>query len=317
LFPCIGGYIVQNGFIFRDTYRNINVIGRHAFLRLPLEKNEGGRMEMIKTDEVLNIANLSFAYGDKEVFNDISFSMRSGEIFCLMGPNGCGKTTLIDSIMAIHKPKSGEIDLAGMPLNSYKRHQLARRVAYVPQMHNITFPYTVKEIVVMGRTAYTGAFGEPKPEDEQIALEALEKTGMLGFAERPYNLLSGGEVKLVLLARALGQKTELIIMDEPTAHLDMRNELLFLEMVAELCGNEGLAVLIATHSPSHAFYFTSKGLNCRAALMSKGRMAACGNPDDVVTQEGIRNVYGVKSSICTVNDNGAIMKTVALFGPER
>lgn len=264
--------------------------------------------------EVLKVSNLSFAYGSKEVFQDISFSMQAGEILCLMGPNGCGKTTLIDNIMAIHKPKSGDIELMNEPLHKYKRHQIAQNIAYVPQIHDITFPYTVKEIVMMGRTAYTGMFGEPKPEDEEIVLEALDKIGILHFAEKPYSRLSGGEVKLVLLARALGQKTSMIIMDEPTAHLDFKNELLFLETIVDLCSKEDIAVLMATHSPSHAFYFGAKGLNCHAAMMSKEKIIAYGSPDQVVTEENIKEVYGVKASITTnCDDDGFEMKAVTLF----
>ena len=265
-------------------------------------------------NEVLKVCNLSFSYGDKEIFENVSLSMRAGEILCLMGPNGCGKTTLIDNIMAIHKPKTGEIELMGEPLRKYKRHHIAQNIAYVPQIHNITFPYTVKEVVVMGRTAYTGIFGEPQPEDDEVALEALEKVGISHFAEQPYSRLSGGEVKLVLLARALGQRTAMIIMDEPTAHLDFKNELLFLETIVDLCKKENMAVLMATHSPSHAFYFAAKGLNCRAAMMSQGKMIACGHPDNVVTERNIREVYGVKASISTdYDDDGLEMKTVTLF----
>jgi len=263
---------------------------------------------------VLDVDSLSFAYGDKTVFEDVSFPLRAGEILCLMGPNGCGKTTLLDNVMAIHKPKTGRIDLMGEPLHSYKRHQIARHIAYVPQTHQITFPYTVAEVVLMGRTAYTGPFGEPKAEDEEIALEALSKIGIRHFADRPYDRLSGGEVKLTLLARALGQKTALIVMDEPTAHLDMKNELFFLETLAGLCSEEQMAVLIATHSPSHAFYFDAKGLDCCAAMMSKGRIIACGRPDDVVTKDMIREVYGVNAAITMEDSGGMAMKTVTLFG---
>ncbi|MCL2817583.1 MAG: ABC transporter ATP-binding protein [Clostridiales bacterium] len=264
--------------------------------------------------DVLKVSTLSFSYGKKAVFEDISLALRAGEILCLMGPNGCGKTTLIDNIMAIHRPKAGGIRLMGQPLRGYKRHEIAQHIAYVPQIHNITFPYTVREVVLMGRTAYTGVFGEPKPEDEGIALEALEKIGIGRFAEKPYSQLSGGEVKLVLLARALCQKTAMIIMDEPTAHLDFKNELLFLETIVELCAKENMAVLMATHSPSHPFWFAAKGLNCRAAMMSQGKLIACGHPEDVVTERNIREVYGVKARITADrDDDGLEMKTVTLF----
>jgi iron complex transport system ATP-binding protein len=264
--------------------------------------------------DVLNVSGLSFAYGDKEIFSDLSFSLRAGEILCLMGPNGCGKTTLLDNIMAIRRPGSGIIELMGKPLKTYKRHQIARHIAYVPQIHDITFPYTAKEIVLMGRTAYTGVFGEPKPEDEEIALDALAKVGIRHFADTPYSRLSGGELKLALLARALGQRAALIIMDEPTAHLDFKNELMFLETISELSSKENIAVLIATHSPAHAFYFDARGLDCRAAMMARGAIVAEGRPDDVVTVHHIEEVYGVKAGITLDQRDGMAMKTVTLFG---
>lgn len=264
--------------------------------------------------EVLSVKNLSFSYASKDVFHDISLSMSSGEILCLMGPNGCGKTTLIDNIMRIHKPKYGKITLMGQPIDSYKRREIAQNISYVPQIHNITFPYTVKEIVMMGRTAYTGLFSEPKREDEIICKEALEKVGIVHLAEKPYNKMSGGEVKLVLLARALSQHTPLIIMDEPTAYLDFKNELLFLETIVELCCKEQIAVLIATHSPDHAFYFASKDLKVKGALMCEGHMAAYGDPDIVITEKNIERVYGVKAKINSeTNDLGSKIKTITLL----
>jgi iron complex transport system ATP-binding protein len=230
-----------------------------------------------------------------------------------MGPNGCGKTTLLDNVMAIHKPGAGKIDLMGAPLQSYKRLQIARHIAYVPQTHQIAFPYTVWEVVLMGRTAHMGAFGSPQPEDEDIALAALEKTGMAYFADTPYDRLSGGEVKLVLLARALGQQTALLVMDEPAAHLDLKNELLFLETFARLCREEHIAVLMATHSPSHPFFFEGKGLDCRTAMMGHGKILACGRPEDTVTAETIRQVYGVQAKITEENSGGMRMKAVIAY----
>lgn len=264
--------------------------------------------------EFLGVENVSFSYPGKEVLKDISLTLNTGEILCLMGPNGCGKTTLIDNIMAIHRPQAGRILLSGRPIVEYKRHMLARNIAYVPQIHDITFPYTVKEVVLMGRTAYTGIFGEPSAEDEEICMEALRKVGAEHFADKPYSRLSGGEVKMVLLARALGQRAPLIILDEPTAHLDFKNELLFLEMIVELCRKEEIAILMVTHAPAHAFYFESKGMQIKAAMMHDGVMAAYGAPGDVVTRENIARVYGVKARIDMITDEeGREMKSVILF----
>lgn len=269
-------------------------------------------------NEILRIHNLGFSYSTKEVFHNISLSISAGEILCLMGPNGCGKTTLIDSIMAIHRPDQGEIHLMGQPLDSYKRRQIAQNIAYVPQIHNITFPYSVMEVVMMGRSAHIGTFGQPSSIDKSESIEALKKVGILHLSDKPYSKLSGGEVKLVLLARALSQRTPLIIMDEPTAYLDFKNELIFLETIAELCSKEKIAVLMATHSPDHAFYFSSQGLFVQGALMSNGSMYSYGNVHKVITEENIEKVYGVKTRVHPVIGEGDNMiKSVTLLRTTR
>lgn len=271
-------------------------------------------MNQYQREPLLAVSDLAFAYGQKQVFSQLSFTMQEGEILCIMGPNGCGKTTLLDNILAVHQPSAGDIRIAGKSIQTYQRREIAQQIAYVPQIHQITFPYTVKEVVMMGRTAYTGLFSEPKAEDETICLEALAKVGMADFAERPYSQLSGGEIQMVLLARALGQKTKLILMDEPTAHLDFKNELVFLETVTELVKTEGIAILMATHAPAHAFYFEAKGAPTRTLLMQNGQIFAAGAPSAVITETAIQQVYGVAAKIDTVLDEqGQEMRTITLF----
>ncbi len=263
---------------------------------------------------IIEVSDLSFSYGSQNVFSHVNLAASEAEIICLMGPNGCGKTTLLDNIMALKRPKSGMIRLCGRPAEEMRRYEIAQKIAYVPQIHDATFPYTVREMVLMGRTAYTGAFKRPSKEDEWICDEAIRRIGVGKFADRPYNTLSGGEIKMVLLARALGQKTPLLLMDEPTAHLDFKNELLFLETVADLCASEDISVIIATHTPDHAFYFSARGLNVKAAMMSRGGIACFGKPEDVITAENIYDVYGVKAKILKDTDeNGNTVSTVMLL----
>ena len=262
----------------------------------------------------LEVRDLSFSYGSNRVFSDINLEASQADIVCLMGPNGCGKTTLLDSILALKKPQSGRILLCGRPVGDMKRHEIAQTISYVPQIHEVSFPYTVREMVLMGRTAYTGAFNRPSKEDEIICDEAMCRIGIDTMADRPYSMLSGGEIKLVLLARALGQKTPLLLMDEPTAHLDFKNELLFLETVAGLCAEEDITVVIATHSPDHAFYFDRKGLSVKAAMMSCGGIVRFGRPDEVISAENIYDVYGVKAKIIKDTDEaGRAFCTVMLL----
>ena len=206
------------------------------------------------------------------------------------------------------------IRLCGKPVNEMKRHEIAQKIAYVPQTHDATFPYTVREMVLMGRTAFTDTFSKPSEEDEQICSEVLQRIGIEKFSDRPYNMLSGGEIKLVLLARALVQKTPLLLMDEPTAHLDFKNELMFLETVAELCASEDITVILATHTPDHAFYFDDWGLNVKAVMMSCGGLNCIGTPEEIITAENIQNVFGVRSKIIKDTDeNGNKCRTVMLL----
>lgn len=264
-------------------------------------------------DNIVKVAELYFSYGHQNVLNGLDFEVPRGQITCLMGQNGCGKTTLTDVITGVNRFRSGEVLLDGCDVRKMRPVDIAKKAAYVPQLHTVTFPYTVRDMVLMGRTAYAGVFGGPKKEDELIAEEAMAKTGILEYADRPYSNLSGGEIKLVLLARALGQSAELIVMDEPTAHLDLRNELKFLEIAADIVKNDGKTILISTHSPSHAFLFERMGAATRAALMKNGKIYASGAPDEVITGESVSEVFGVNAEIIeyTASD-GTKEKTISL-----
>ena len=246
---------------------------------------------------ILSVKDLVFSYGTCRALDGVSFEMRPGEILCVMGPNGSGKSTLLDCVMGMRAPDSGSLLLDGKPVSDYARPELARHAAYVPQNHSVTFPYTVREAVLMGRTAYLPAFGAPGAADARLAEEAMERVGLGHLADRPYGSVSGGELRLVLLARALCQQTPLILMDEPTAHLDYRNELQFLELVSSLSREDGIAVLIATHAPDQAFFLESRGCDVSALFLRKGVVAAQGKPGEIITEDRIAAVYGVRAKI--------------------
>ena len=264
---------------------------------------------------VLSAAGVSFGYEKgRDLFRDVSFAVRQGEVYCLFGPNGCGKTTLLDCVMGINKVSSGAIKLLDKDVTAYKREDFAKQVAYVPQVHSRAFPYTVKQVVMMGRNAYAGAFGSPQAEDEAIAMESIVQVGLEKFADTPYTRLSGGEVQLVMLARALGQRTKIIIMDEPTCHLDFANEVRFLETLVQLCGDAELSILMATHTPNHAYYFETHGLAVRVSLMYEQKLAQTGAPTEVLTEETIEKVYGIKAKIITYKDaDGKEQRNIALL----
>jgi iron complex transport system ATP-binding protein len=246
---------------------------------------------------IIQVENASFSYGKQKVLENIDLKIDKGEIFCLFGPNGCGKTTLIQCLLGILRLNSGTIRLRGRDITCMKTVEIARELAYIPQIHEKPFPYKVIDVVLMGRVSYTGLFSLPKKEDRKTAEEALERVGMLSFKDKPYTQLSGGETQLVMVARALAQQTPVLVMDEPTAHLDFRNELKFLETIVHLVKDTDITVVMATHFPNHAFYFENSNTASRVALMNERMFYAQGRPDDVLTEQNMYNIFKIKSKM--------------------
>lgn len=246
---------------------------------------------------VVSIQNASFSYEKYTVFSNVNLNLYKGELLFLMGRNGCGKSTLIDSILGIHKINQGRISIRDKSVYSYAPADMAKEMAYVPQVHSRSFPYKVWQVVLMGRTAHVGGFGSPGEEDRQIVEDTMREVGISHLVDRPYTQISGGEMQMVILARALAQKTPIILMDEPTAHLDFYNELLFLEMVEKFVKQGERTVLMAAHSPNQAFYLASHGLQVRVGLMSNGSICRIGRPEDVLTEKNIAEVYSIESKI--------------------
>lgn len=260
---------------------------------------------------LLEVENLGFRYPASLVFEDISFTINPGEVFCLLGPNGCGKTTLLDCVLGWLKPFMGSIKLNGCDIVGMPARQIARNVAYVPQIHEKTFPYLVKDIVLMGRASYLGPFAVPTQEDILIANQALEMVGISGFQDRPYTQLSGGEGQLVMVARALAQHTPLVIMDEPTAHLDYHHELVILETIVKLVKDAGLSVMMATHIPNHCFYFEKNGVNTRVAMMKDKHIIRLGPTAEVLSEIRLGNLYDIRARIVNcILDDGNLKQVV-------
>jgi iron complex transport system ATP-binding protein len=253
---------------------------------------------------VIDVRDITFGYNGAPVFQNIRFRVYRGEVFCLLGPNGCGKTTLLDCILGLLTPQRGRILVQGRDTAACPSSHMSRSMAYVPQNHQGTFPYTVTDMVLMGRAAHIPFFSTPGPEDHRIVRGALRQVGMTDMAERPYTLLSGGERQLVIIARALAQKTPVIVMDEPTAHLDFRHEFIVLETIMNLVRTQEITVIMATHFPNHAFYFESRDLPTRVALLHQGRFLGTGQPREVVTSGNIRTLYGIGATIVSFNNNG-------------
>lgn len=254
---------------------------------------------------LLEVKDVAFRYDSLDLFYNVNFHINPGDILCLIGPNGCGKTTLLDCLLGTVKPQTGTISLRGKDIKALRPSDIAKHIAYVPQDHEKSFPYSVLDIVLMGRAPYTGMFSSPSLEDRHIAEAALDLLGLKKLKERPYTLLSGGEGQLVMLARALAQKTPIIVMDEPTAHLDFKHELLIMETIVQLVRETGLAIIMATHFPNHAFYFENNHITTSVALMNQKTLTAVGSPTEILSVENIKSVYNINAKIisCATGEN--------------
>lgn len=239
---------------------------------------------------VIETRNLNFGYTKaKNVFENISFDLRSGQLCALMGGNGSGKTTLIRCLMATLRPDSGRVILRGRDITCLSRAGVARMISSVPQEHSSIFPYTVLSMVLMGRAPHLRTLAGPSKADTLLAQEALAMLGIEDLAARPYTCISGGQRQLVLIARALVQDTPVMILDEPTSHLDYRNQILILGMLKKLVRQKGILVIIATHDPNHALYFADTTI-----VLHAGSILQTGPPRKVINKEMIREVYAVE-----------------------
>ena len=239
----------------------------------------------------LAIENLAFGYRNKPVGHDVSFTVAAGETLGLLGPNGCGKTTLFRTILGLLTPQGGRVVLEGDDITTLSRAAIARQIGYVPQAHTGYFPFAVRDIVLMGRTAHLGLFAAPTERDRAIAERMLDTLGIVHLADRSYTQISGGERQLALIARALTQEPRILVMDEPTANLDFGNQVRVLERIRAL-SRGGIAVILSTHDPDQAFQCCD-----RVVLLHQGRMIDCAPPEQAITSDSLRKLYGVDVAV--------------------
>lgn len=242
----------------------------------------------------LEVRDLSCGYGGRAVGHGVSLLVSSGEVLALFGPNGAGKTTLFKTILGLLQPLSGEVLLNGEPLSLMSSTERARRIAYVPQAHAALFPFTVSDVVVMGRAARLPAFSSPGRQDIEIAWACLERLGLTSMANRPYTEISGGERQMALIARALAQEAPVLVMDEPTASLDYGNQMRVLSHIRRLA-SEGISVILSTHNPDHVFMVADQ-----VAVLEGRRLAATGVPTNVLTAERLKELYDIDVVIGTL-----------------
>ena len=237
---------------------------------------------------LIEARGLSLRLGARQVLQDVGLELRPGDCTALLGANGAGKTTLIRALLGFVRPDAGEVRLDGEPLLRQGRRAIARRIAYVPQAHAPTFPYTVREIVGMARAPASGWGGRPTAEDEAAIAGALERLSISAFAERSYAELSGGERQAVLVARALAQGAQVLLMDEPSASLDLGQQARLMHLLGGLAA-EGRAILMSTHQPELALRWFN-----RAVLLHQGEVLADGPPKTILTPEALARLYGVE-----------------------
>ncbi len=247
----------------------------------------------------LEIENLVLGYGHTEVVKDLTFRVNPGEMVGLIGPNGSGKSTIIKAISNIIHPFSGRVLLDGRNVSKIPRQELARLIGVVPQMPLLPSTFTAFEIVLMGRNPHLRLFQYEGPEDMAITWQAMGKTATQSLAERMVSELSGGEIQRLIVARVLAQQPKSILLDEPTANLDINHQVEILDLIKGLCHEENLTVVITLHDLNLASQYCD-----RLILINEGRVHAQGTPGEVINNENVKAVYGAEGSVYTHPVNG-------------
>ncbi|RLC73697.1 MAG: ABC transporter ATP-binding protein [Chloroflexi bacterium] len=238
----------------------------------------------------LKVREVTFSYGSFPALRGVCFEVGEGEVVSLVGPNGSGKTTLLKCINKILTPKKGAIFLNGGDIRGFDLRRLARFIGYVPQSTSHPFPLTVFDVILLGRKPYINWRVEER--DKDIVAEVILSFGLEELASREFNELSGGEKQKVLLARALAQAPEVLLLDEPTSNLDLKHQLEVMELIRSLARERGIVVIMAIHDLNLASRFSD-----RLIFLREGKVFAAGSPEEVLTPENIKEVYGVRALV--------------------
>jgi iron complex transport system ATP-binding protein len=248
---------------------------------------------------MLEIKKLSASYGTRRVLHEISLALPAGGILAVIGPNGAGKTTLLRAITGIVTPQSGQVLVEGRNINELSSPERARCIAVVPQARQLPPAFTAWETVLLGRTPHLNWLGQTSPQDEAIVRQVMQRTSTLELADRPVGELSGGEQQRLLLARALAQATPILLMDEPTSHLDLQFQFGLLEEVRGLARQDHLAVMVVLHDLNLVARYAD-----RVALLVEGSLVALGSTSEVLTQEVLSEAYHVPLEVLHAGKGG-------------
>lgn len=246
---------------------------------------------------ILEVTNLGFHYRDqRNIFHGVSFGIRQGEIITILGPNGAGKSTLLNCLANLVKPTSGQIMICDQPLEQMSLTQVAKHIGYVPQTHHPAYAYTTRDFVVMGRTAHIGFFSKPQRKDYAAVDEALHQLSIAHLAHKPYTEISGGERQQVTIARVLVQKPRLVLLDEPTSHLDYGNQLRTVKMIKQLA-EQNFAIIMTTHIPDHAILLGDK-----VGILDRDGTMTFGHYEEIMTEKTLSRIYNVNLKMVYVEE---------------
>ena len=260
----------------------------------------------------LEVNNLEFGYGDSLVLKGISFDIKVGEFISIIGPNGSGKSTLLKTLNRLYTSKKGSIQIVGKDIDAYKSREMAKKVALVPQDTSLDYDFTVEEVVMMGRHPYKKRFEKEDDEDLRIIYEAMEMTNTLKLKDRLINEISGGERQRVFIAKALAQKTSIILLDEPTSHLDINHQMDILNLLKKLNEERGMTIVLVIHDINLATRYSHEII-----LLNRGVILGKGTPDQVITSENIEKAYNLNVVIEKNNYTNTLYVTPIDITPHR
>jgi iron complex transport system ATP-binding protein len=283
----------------------------------------GMNEKQIQKNKGISVENLTLSYENNLVLNSINLSIKKGSVVTLVGPNGCGKTTLLKIINGFLRQNKGTVYIDGRNIEEIASRELAMILGHVSQMHKSSFPFSVLDVVLTGRMPYISMFSTPKKEDIEKAYQVMEFMGIAHFAERPYTQISGGERQLVMIAKALAQEPDFLLLDEPTSFLDLKNQIHVLKTIINLARTRNITVLMTLHEPNHALLFSDEIILLRKLHGMKNEnfanrpghslsispdkesipafleenIVSSGAPEKVMTTEKIKEAYGIDVDI--------------------